>query len=218
MSTKAFLIAGILAAGCTSMPAPAVEKRFAALPPKASAKLLGNTKASLPNIYRDGGGGGKVNGLNLMIFSDGLYSSNGQKVDAKNSNLGNFTSNSISVSGYQGQPIEQLTEFGTTEKGPFQQVPYFYNGGESDGGTAVWPNQGITTLCNGGCGVSFPQVVDRNAIKANQPADVYNTAIEIGMSGYGPTVKRPVQKLFVRGEPTFGTFGALPGIDGYLYT
>lgn len=195
---------------------PASEKR-ASLPPKTSVTALGVTKSTLPNIFRDGGGGATINGLNVQWYSDGLYTSDGKPPTSSGSNVVNFTSNSIAVSGYQGQPITSMTDFGNTQKGPNQFIPYFYNNGESDGATGIWPNEPIATLQGGKSGVGFPQVVDRNAIRANKRADLYNTPVQISFTGYGPVASRPTQKLFVQGEPYYGTFSAFVGVDGYLY-
>ncbi|KAJ1551990.1 hypothetical protein HK405_013136 [Cladochytrium tenue] len=185
--------------------------------PAASALYLGTTVSNLPNIYRDGGGGGAINGLNWMWFSDGLYTSDGAVPEASLANLANFTSNSIACSGYQGAAITQLLDFGTTAKGPNQFIPYFYTAGESDSITAVWPNQNIATLCSGACGVGFPQVVNRTALAAGLSANLYNTAVQISLTAYGPVASRPVRSLFTAGQPAFGSFSSLLAADGYLY-
>ncbi|KAM7189448.1 hypothetical protein V8F33_010031 [Rhypophila sp. PSN 637] len=179
---------------------------------------LGSTTSNLPNIYRDGGGGGKINGINFIIFSDSLYTSGGVP-KSDNSNLVNFSSNSLAASNYDGRAIQSLFDFGTTQKGPKQQIPYYYDGGENDFTTAIWPNQGIATLCGGICGVSFPSVINRTAISAGQDSRsvLYNTSIQISLTAFGPVVTRPTQRLFIRGEPLFGGFGTLVGTDGYLY-
>jgi hypothetical protein len=188
------------------------------LPQVPRVEAIGTTISNFPNIYRDGGGGGKINGLNLMIFSDGIYTSGGLP-GSDNSNWVNFTSNSIAASNYDGGGPQSLSDFGTISKGPKQQIPYYYNDGEDDFVTGIWPNQGITTLCDGLCGVSFPEVVNRTAIAAglDSAGRLYNTPVQISLTAYGPVVTRPKQKLFTRHEPLFGTFGTLAGVDGYLY-
>ncbi|KAE9363772.1 hypothetical protein N431DRAFT_474773 [Stipitochalara longipes BDJ] len=191
----------------------------ASLPPQTKVAFLGRTTSNLPNIFRDGGGGGKINGLNFMIFSDGIYTTD-RKVPANDtSNWANFTSNSIACSNFDGQGITSLTDFGTMEKGPWQQIPYFYNNGEDDSKNGIWPDQGFATLCGGTCGVSFPLVIDRTIAGENGGSGaLYSTGIEVRLTAYGPIVSRPTQTLFKNGEPLFGTFGTLVGIDGYLYT
>ncbi|KAM7211181.1 hypothetical protein V8F06_013440 [Rhypophila decipiens] len=188
----------------------AVSLSQRASPRILNIQSLGTTTSNLPNIYRDGGGGGKISGINFIIFSDGLYTSGGVP-KSDNSNLLNFSSNSLAASNYDGRAIQDLFDFGTPHKGPKQQIPYYYNGGENDFTTAIWPNQGITTLCGDICGVSFPSVINRTAISAGQDSR------SISLTAYGPVVTRPTQRLFVRGEPLFGGFGTLVGTDGYLY-
>lgn len=188
----------------------------ASLPPQSSVTFLGQTTSNEANIFRDGGGGGKINGLNFMIFSDGIYTNDDAVPLNSMNNWANFTSNSIACSNCDGHGITSLQDFGTAEKGPLQQVPYFYSNGEDDSKNAIWPNQGIATLCGGICGVSFPIVVDRSSLSTGK-GTLYNTGIQIGLTAYGPTVSRPTQALFKAGEPLFGTFGTLVGIDGYLY-
>jgi hypothetical protein len=140
-------------------------------------------------------------------------------VPAKNfSNWANFTSNSIACSDFDSQGITSLTDFGTTEKGPWQQIPYFYNNGENDSKNGIWPDQGFATLCNGSCGISFPLVIDRtDEVGGNGAGPLYNTGISIELTAFGPLVSRPVQTLFKNGQPLFGTFSTLVGIDGYFY-
>jgi hypothetical protein len=188
------------------------------LNPMPSIQPLGRTTSNLPNIFRDGGGGGRIGGKDFLIFSDGIYTSDGRVPASDNSlaNWANFTSNSIACSNCDGRGVTSLQDFGTAAKGPYQQVPFFYRGGEDDHKTAVWPNQGIATLCGGDCGVSFPVVVNRTETDASK-MDLYNTGIGISLTGYGPVVTRPTQALFRRGEPLFGSFATLVGIDGYLY-
>lgn len=194
------------------------------LPPKiANITFVGDTISNLPHIYRDGGGGGTLQGRHLALFSDGLYTTGGDpKPD--NSNVVNFTSNSLACFDYNDKGVQHLLDFGTSEKGPKQQVPYFESNGENGFATGVWPNQNIAIICNGTMGVSFPQVVNRTAIRNNEEGgSLYNTGVEIKFppsysKDVEPVVSRPVQALFKHGEPGFGTFCALAdNKDGYLY-
>jgi hypothetical protein len=201
---------------CMPTAAAPIGPRAASLPPRYSIQKLGYTTSNFPNIYRDGGGGGTINGLNFILFSDGIYTSGGVPASDLH-NMLNFSSNSIACSNCDGKGITSLQDFGNSKKGPYQQVPFFYNKGELENITAIWPNSGITTMCNGACGVFFPPVIDRVAYKSAQPSEVYNTAVQIGLTGFGPVMTRPVQKLFLRGEPWYGSFSSFLGIDGYLY-
>lgn len=192
---------------------PNLQKRA----PQASVQLLGQTTSNLPNIYRDGGGGGKISGANFIMFSDGIYTTSGVPQDNL-SNWANFTSNSIACSGCKGSAITSLTDYGTTAKGPNQAIPFFYGKGETESVTGIWPNQNIVTLCSGSCGVSFPLVVNRTAVNAgSSDVAIYNTGVQITYNGNAPAVTRPTQSLFLHGEPQYGSFSALAGIDGYLY-
>ncbi|KAK0712567.1 hypothetical protein B0T26DRAFT_856723 [Lasiosphaeria miniovina] len=195
----------------------APRPRAVAVPPP-SVEFLGRTTSNFPNVFRDGGGGGRINGLNMMIFSDGIYTKDGRPPAEDFSNWANFSSNSIAVSDWHGEGVTKLSDFGTPDKGPNQMVPFFYAGGEDDYKTGIWPNQGIATLCGGICGVSFPEVVDRQHPGNGLASLLYNTAIKISLTGYEPVVERPTQALFNNGEPLFGSFGTLVGVDGFLYT
>lgn len=213
MQQALLLLAALSGLGNCSPTRRGLEKRA----PKASVQYLGVTSSNLPNEYRDGGGGGQINGLNFMMFSDGIYTSSGVPQDNL-SNWANFTSNSIACSGYKGAAITSLTDYGTAAKGPYQTIPFFYSKGESESATGIWPNQNIVTLCSGSCGVSFPLVVNRTAINAGSTdAVLYNTGVQITLNGDVPVATRPTQSLFVHGEPQYGSFSAMAGIDGYLY-
>jgi len=214
MRNNLWLLA-LLPASASAGPA---HSRKRADPSVTSVTMLGNTTSNLPNIYRDGGGGGSVAGRHLMMFSDGLYTTGGPPA-ADGSNVAGFTSNSIACSDCDGKGITSLEDFGSLDKGPVQAISYFTNGGENDFDTGIWPNQGIATLCDGACGVSFPQVVNRTAIRNGEDAvaSLYNTGVQITWGDSGPVATRPTQSLFKRGEPNFGTFGTLVGVDGYLY-
>lgn len=181
----------------------------------ASVSVVGLETSTLgPNLYRDGGGGATVNGLHIVWYSDGIWTRGGPPT-ASLSNWANFSSNSIAVSAYQGAGINQMFDFGDVAKGPKQQVPFFYNSGEDDHSHGIWPNQGLVTLCNGGCAVGFPEVVDRRT--SGGASLIYNTAVKIELSAYGPVVMRPIKALFNAGEPTYGSFASYSGLDGYIY-
>ncbi|KAH8892332.1 hypothetical protein GQ53DRAFT_864274 [Thozetella sp. PMI_491] len=185
--------------------------------PQVSFKLLGKTTTNLPNIYRDGGGSGTVDGKNIVWFSDGLYTSGGLPT-ADGSNVVNFTSNSIAITDADGKDITSLKDFGTTEKGPYQSIPFYYENGETDSLTGIWPNQNLVTLCGGACAVGFPAVINRTLVSQLVIGDLYNTGVEVKLTPSGPVATRPVQSLFdaLAGEPLFGSFCIYPE-GGYLY-
>lgn len=202
------------ALGAVAVAKPCV-KRFAATPPQvAGVDVIGNSTSNLPNIYRDGGGGGTIAGKQYVIFSDGIYTSGGTPEFGKN--WVNFTSNSIALSNANGGGPQDLYDWGNAEKGPVQSAPFKYAEGESEGTTGIWPNENIATLCDGNCGVTFPVVVSRSEAGT---ATLYNTGLGITIGSDGaPVVDRPTKALFNAGEPLYGTFSTAVGIDGYLYT
>lgn len=73
------------------------EKRSAALPPGVSSvKFLGNAyDNNFPNVYRDNGGGGNINGVNFIVWSDTSTTNGGP-----NGALTSFVSNSIAALEY----------------------------------------------------------------------------------------------------------------------
>jgi len=76
---------------------PQLPKRSGTLPPVVSSvNLLGTAyDNNFPNVYRDNGGGGKVNGLNLIVFADTSVTNGG-----RNGELVYFVSNSVAVMNY----------------------------------------------------------------------------------------------------------------------
>ena len=61
------------------------------LPPTFTIKEIGTTNdTAFPNVYRDGGGGGLINGENVIVFSDTSTTTGGPSGSLKY-----FTSNSI---------------------------------------------------------------------------------------------------------------------------
>jgi len=86
-----------------------VEKRSGTLPPVVSSvDLLGTAyDTNFPNVYRDNGGGGKVNGLNLVVFADTSVTNGG-----RNGELVYFVSNSVAVLDYVNFPSLQKKNYG----------------------------------------------------------------------------------------------------------
>jgi len=152
--------------------APIIDAVLASIAPQIapqiqSVMMIGTATSNFPNIYSDGGGGGTINGRNLIMISDGTCTGGGIPT-SDNSNLVNFTPYSIACSSCDDYGITSLQDFGTSSKGPYQQIPFFYDGGENETVTAIWPNSAIASLCNCSCGVSFPPVVNRTAFKAGE--------------------------------------------------
>lgn len=83
----AFAGLGIRAAGLTPR---------ASLPPVYTVTDLGlSQNPGYPNLYRDGGGGAKLNGVNLIVFSDSFVTDG-----APDGNLRTFVSNTFAYTGF----------------------------------------------------------------------------------------------------------------------
>lgn len=175
-------------------------------------RMLGRQESNFPHIFRDGGGGGTVGGLNLIIFADGSYTRGPPPTD--NREIVSFISNSVAVI---GSTIKTVTDTGTMERGPDQAIPFYESDGEVPMNTGVWPNQNIAPILDGSSGVTFPAVIDRPRFAAQKDPLLYNTPVEIRIQNGRPHVTRPAKSLFMQDEPLFGTFAAFPGSDGFLY-
>jgi hypothetical protein len=80
-------------------PLPRVQRRGAALPPKYTVNELDGfaNQSSFPQVYRDNGGGGNINGVNLVVFSDTSVTPDGS---GRNGELIHFVSNSVAAMQY----------------------------------------------------------------------------------------------------------------------
>lgn len=196
----------------------------------ARVQPYGQQQSNYPHIFRDGGGGGTVGGKHLIIFADGMYTKGKPPTDP--GLIVSFVSNSIAVAGEASSPTERkltnVTDYGSSSRGPDLAVPFLTDQGENVMRTAIWPNHNIAALpgSNGTRGVAFSEVIDRELFKQQKFALLYNTPIEIHIDGHSgkPTVTRKVKNLFNVGEPMFGSFCVVypeimsPGSnDGYLY-
>jgi hypothetical protein len=71
-------------------------KPRASLPPTYTVQDLGlSQNPGFPNLYRDGGGGAKINGVNIIAFSDSFVTDG-----APTGNLKTFVSNTFAYTGY----------------------------------------------------------------------------------------------------------------------
>ena len=185
--------------------------RRASLPPQYTYQIIGNSSSTFPNVYRDGGGGGQINGLNFVVFADGTETTGGYPLD-DGSNFAGFESNSIVYSEYNGGGPQNFMDFGSNNI-PKLFVPFTSD--EDPNKTGIWPNSNIATLCGGHCGVAFYPVINRTACPAC--TNLYGTGVNITVGAYGPSATRPVKALFQPDEVNYGLFSSLLGIDGYLY-
>ena len=86
-----------------------------------------------PHVGRDGGGGGTVNGKNVIVFSDTTTSN-------KAGSLVNFTSNSYAyVLNPRKNPLE-LQDFGSVKSPKVPRAAVPWHGAETLKGHFIWPN------------------------------------------------------------------------------
>jgi hypothetical protein len=80
-------------------PLPRMQRRGAAFPPKYTVNQLDGfaNQTSFPQVYRDNGGGGNINGVNLVVFSDTSITANGA---GRFGPLEHFVSNSVAAMKY----------------------------------------------------------------------------------------------------------------------
>ncbi len=100
--------------------------------PTFSVSTYSGEATGFPNVSRDGGGGGVLNGKNVIIYSD---------TTATNAAGGmvNFSSNSYAFVPNPKHPLT-LQDFGTAEKPkvPIEIVPW--HGTETCQNNFIWPN------------------------------------------------------------------------------
>lgn len=195
----------LLLFGVLSFCSALVEKR-ASLPPRFTSKIIGNATGLFRDCFRDGGGGGKVGGYNIINFSDDTCTTGGYALP-KGANTKGGGSNSIILTNFNGGGPDSSADFGANGI-PRQQVPTFPS--EDSNNVRIWPNANIATACGGQCGISFYPVILNGQY-------AYSTGVNITVTGFGPVVTRPVQSLFGPNEVGYGTFSSFVGIDGYLY-
>jgi hypothetical protein len=80
-------------------PLPRIQRRGAALPPKYTVNELDGfaNQTSFPQVYRDNGGGGNINGVNIVVFSDTSITADGA---GRFGPLEHFVSNSVAAMEY----------------------------------------------------------------------------------------------------------------------
>jgi hypothetical protein len=183
------------------------------LPPIFGYELKGPASGGFSNVYRDGGGGGRIGGIDFVVFADGIKTSGGYPQD-DNSNLQGFQSNSIAAFDFTQRKGSNYTfqDYGRNQI-PDIFVPFFPD--EHPDSTAIWPNSNIATIGSGDVGVSFYPVVDRATGPLFKP--IYGTGIKITIKDHGPVATRPVKKLFESNEVHYGLFSSLVSNDSFLY-
>ncbi|KAK7183176.1 hypothetical protein DPSP01_011441 [Paraphaeosphaeria sporulosa] len=200
------------AASLLTSPALGLVAR-ANLPPKFTVDSIGIQSSNFPDVYRDGGGGGTINGVNIMTFSDTTTTAGGVTGSMKG-----FADNTIAYVGQNGAPLHQTTDFGANGV-PSMPIPFTQNETQytadhfdKDGTRCVlWPQASIATiptLDGGELGIAVYPVA---LYSSNIQNDLYNTLVEISADPVaGPKVERVVPQLFYADEsPLYGGFSTV---------
>lgn len=100
--------------------------------PTFSVSTYPGVATGFPHVGRDGGGGGVLNGKNIIVYSDTTTT------NAKGG-MANFSSNSYAFVPNPKDPLK-LQDFGTAEKPevPVEVVPW--HGTETCQNNFIWPN------------------------------------------------------------------------------
>ncbi|MCJ1241857.1 hypothetical protein MMC14_009863 [Varicellaria rhodocarpa] len=186
------------------------------LPPSFTVEEIGMANdTAFPNVYRDGGGGGLVNGKNIIVYSDTSTTSGGPSAS-----LRYFTSNSIAYSNTQNPT--SLTDFGSNGA-PNLGVPFQPN--ESAFTTAnwntkheriaIWPGSSLITPAYQTTAIGFYPILTVNG--SGYTNLLYTSVVAVTVSSTGPMVERTVPQLFYAGEIIYGGFSAaVSNIDGNI--
>jgi len=185
-----------------------IVPRAASLPPKFTVSEYSNDAVGYPNVYRDGGMGGTLNGHNIIVFCDTTTTNGGPK----GSMIG-FTTNSAAYA--DADTPTSLTDFGsngvpktaidfTAAETNYTNLHFYGKGGVADGGREViWPGSSITNIGNN-VGVFAADVA---VYGGPSPAKNYSTLIEVTASDSGPIFTRTLDTLFTSDEVSYGSFG-----------
>jgi hypothetical protein len=164
------------------------------LPPSFTVQKLGFTTESNTNfgrVGRDGGGGGLVNGNQLIVFSD-------TETTNANDQIVGFTSNSAAY--FDGNDPTSLTDFGQNGV-PDLGIPWLANESAwKDANSAaqkrliIWPESSISALPDGVSGVAVYPVSDLSSDGGS--VLLYNTMVQYTPNSSGPQATRAVSQLF----------------------
>lgn len=197
----------------------------ATLPPQFTVEPIGVQSSNFADVYRDGGGGGTINGLNIMTFSDTTTTAGGVQGAMKG-----FTANTFAFVGQNGQTLDKTTDFGANGV-PNAPIPFTQNETQfttdhfdKDGTRCVlWPQSSFATvpmLDGSQVGVAMYPVA---IYGGNIQNDLYSTLVEITADPIaGPKVERAVSQFFYAGEgPLYGVFSTIVSHDAselYLFS
>ena len=186
------------------------------VPPKGPVYDYGNSQSNtFANLYRDGGGGITINGINLMVFSDS-YITAGNTTDTLQQFVANTFAYCPPLSGTGPITFRDFSNNGylVTEVPVTSSDTPVVSGGRN----AIWPSQSLIESTNAQgqpVAVAIMPVI-QNA-KYGDIKYLYSTLVEVTVGQNGPSATRIVPKLFDASEPTYGNFGLTKGMDGYTY-
>lgn len=168
---------------------------------------------NFPNMYRDGGGGITVAGVNLMTFSD-TYTTNGGLTGSWTS----FVANTYSYAGTNASDATMMKSFGSGGK-PNLAVSLLPNETfvGSNGRYCIWPSNSLIPYNVGGQDVAVGVMPMLTNLVGGIMNLNYNTLVQVAMTATGPVTTRLVPALFYATEIPYGSFGLLKGPDGYTY-
>lgn len=106
--------------------------------PTFTVSTYNGEASGFPHVGRDGGGGGVVNGKNVIMYSDTTTAN-------PEGGVANFSSNSYAFVPDPKQPLK-LQDFGSFEKPevPVEAVPWY--GNETCKDNFIWPNSKLAHL------------------------------------------------------------------------
>jgi hypothetical protein len=188
-----------------------------------------------PQISRDGGKGGTINGTHVFVFCD---TANFNPVEG----MVGFVSSSVAtddgMKALYGKPLDLVDHVGEWQDdvgrmrgfAPMTTGEETFNVGLSGKGYryAVWPESSLIPF-NGSHAVLYPALVYDVVDMSTQAAvfnDIGNSVLLVSVDPvYGPFAERVVAQLYQQGQVAFGTLGGIRawgsggkgGNDGHIY-
>ncbi|KAL9074821.1 MAG: hypothetical protein Q9157_004233 [Trypethelium eluteriae] len=171
----------------------------APLPPQFTVIPVGQETSNFANVHRDGGGGGNINGKNILLFCDTLTPTG-------------FVANSATYSNSEA-PEDQI-DFGENDN-PTLAIPFtpteeaFTNAAFpiNQTRTVLWPGSSITYL-GGSKGMFFANVAQYN-VEGTGAGNQYNTLVTVTANEAAPSFVRTLEQAFYANGPLWGSFGGV---------
>ena len=194
---------------------------------------------SVPQISRDGGRGGSINGTQIFVFCDTKSVQIDNTTDC--GQLVSFVSSSVAtdkgMNALYGKPLDLVDNLGEWQDdvgrmrgfAPMTLGEQSYNVAISGEGYryAIWPDSSLIPF-NSSHAILYPTLVfdiDKH-IEAPVFNEIGNSVLMVSVDPtYGPVAERTANQLFKQGQIAFGTVGGIrawgPGgigaNDGYIY-